>query len=78
MSSSDNFMNLEVTTTNKEKFTGEESALMAALIHKRFGRNDELALDRWQELLGNNCSMDQFLLLVQAGNKAKFWGLGYK
>ena len=37
MSLSALFNNHTVTTTNGQKFTGEESAKLYALIHKRFG-----------------------------------------
>lgn len=55
---------LDVKTTANETFTGAESAQLAALIFKRFGRNEETAAAAWRRLLQNNCTTDQFMALV--------------
>jgi hypothetical protein len=49
-----------VTAVGGEKFTGEESALMAALIYKRFGWELPAAAAAWRRLLGNSCSDEEF------------------
>lgn len=53
-----------ITTTNKEAFTMAESADMARLIFKRFGRNPEAATEAWRRLLENDCSVEGFMDLV--------------
>jgi hypothetical protein len=59
--------NLNVTTTNGQVFTGEQSAVMAALIYKRFGCSLVVSLAAWQRLMQNNCPIDKFGDLVAAG-----------
>lgn len=58
---------LTVTTTSGEVFIGLDSARMAALIYRRFGRDLSLALAKWREMLGNSASERQFANLVLYG-----------
>lgn len=53
-----------ITTTAGEPFTGEESALLAALIYKRFGYDHAAAAAAWCRLLGNSCTDTQFMELA--------------
>jgi hypothetical protein len=57
---------MPITTTNKERFSDEESRDLAFLVYKRFGRDESAAADAWRRLLVNNCSTGQFMALVQA------------
>jgi hypothetical protein len=59
--------NLGVTTTNHERFSGEEHALMAALIWKRFGYDTTVAAAAWRRLLENSCGDPEFEALAQCG-----------
>lgn len=56
-----------VTTTNGEVFTGEQSAKLAFLVYVRFGRNLGSAHSAWKRMLQNNCSLMHFSELVDAG-----------
>lgn len=58
---------LSVETTAKEVFSGCESAVMAFLIYKRFGRNVPLSHRKWMQLLQNNCEAKDFWMLVETG-----------
>ncbi len=58
-----------IYATSGEKFSGAESATMAFLIYKRFGRDLQLATNKWKEMLGNSTSQEQFLYLVQQGER---------
>jgi len=53
-----------VITTSNEVFTGENSELMALLVYKRFGRNQETATAAWRRLLGNSATEADFMTLV--------------
>lgn len=55
---------LTVTTTDGTRFTGEESAQLARLIHKRFGHDDEAAAETWRRMLGNSTPTHVFMELV--------------
>ena len=56
-----------VKTTSGENFTDRESALMAFMVYKRFGRNAIDAVIAWRRLLQNNCPDYAFWTLVEAG-----------
>lgn len=58
---------LGVTTTNGERFTGEETVLLAALINKRFGYDKEQAAAAWRRMLGNSCPDEDFAELASFG-----------
>lgn len=55
-----------VETTAGEVFSGENTELMALLIYKRFGRDQEAATAAWRRLLGNSATTDDFMKLVYA------------
>jgi hypothetical protein len=57
-------MSTTVTTTNKEVFSVDESAELARLVFKRFGRDSDVAAAAWRRMLGNNCTVSQYLKLV--------------
>lgn len=56
---------LGVTTTAGERFSGEDSAAMALLIWRRWGRDDEAAAVAWRRLMQNSCPDHQFMRLVR-------------
>jgi hypothetical protein len=60
----DKLSNLTVTTTDGTLFTGEDTALLARLIHRRFGRDDEAAAAAWRRMLGNSTPTNAFMELV--------------
>jgi hypothetical protein len=62
-----NLNNLDVTTTNNEIFTGEDSARMAVYIYRRFGEDVFAACAAWCRLMQNNTSPNHFAELVQKG-----------
>ena len=62
-----------VNTVAQERFSGQETVQLAALIYKRFGRDKEAAAAAWRRLLGNTCSDAQFLEIAYAGTP---WPLG--
>ncbi len=53
-----------ITTTSNEVFSGENAELMALLVYKRFGRDQEAATTAWRRLLGNSATTDDFMKLV--------------
>ncbi len=57
-----------ISTTKGERFSHEDSADLAWMIYRRFGRNIVAAADAWRRLLQNNCSNTQFHQLVQHSN----------
>jgi hypothetical protein len=57
----------DVTTTGGETFTFSDSAKLAALIHKRFGRDVTVSAAAYRRLLANNVPDDEFLGLATAG-----------
>jgi len=61
----DKLSRLTVTTTDGTPFTGEESAQLARLIHKRFGHDDEAAAEAWRRMLGNSTPTHAFMELVK-------------
>lgn len=56
---------LDVYPTSGNVFRGEDSARLALLIFRRFGANS--AWSAWLRLMENNCSKEQYLKLVRAG-----------
>lgn len=52
---------------SREVFSGDDSARLAFLLWRRFGRHDADAHWQWQQLLGNSCTTEQFMLLVRRG-----------
>lgn len=55
-----------VTTTANEVFSGENTELLALLVFKRFGRDQEAATAAWRRLLGNSATTADFMQLVYA------------
>jgi hypothetical protein len=51
-------------------FTERDSAALAFLIFRRWGRDLAAATSAWRRLLGNSCTEDQFAALVSAGRDA--------
>jgi len=60
----DNSDNTTVTTTAGESFTGEDSKQLARLIYRRLGRDMHVAANAWRRMLQNDCSDEQFSVLV--------------
>ena len=63
---------LDIQTTAGELFTGECSALLANLIWHRFGRDWNLSLRKWQDMLGNSCPMEDFKFIVEQGEEGEW------
>ena len=61
-------MNRTITTTCGERFTWDDHARMAWLIHIRFGRNIQSGAAGWRRLMQNSCTDSQFEELVNAGS----------
>jgi len=55
---------VDITTTNGERFSLQDSANMAWLVYRRFGRDLIEAAAAWNRLLGNNCDVSQFEKLL--------------
>jgi len=56
-----------ITTTAKETFTGADSALMAFMVYKRFGRDTDAACAAWRRMLQNSTPFADFTMLVEVG-----------
>jgi hypothetical protein len=56
-----------VHTTSGETFSGRDSALLAVLIYRRFGREERAAAAAWRRLHENVCPDRNFMILVDAG-----------
>jgi hypothetical protein len=56
--------NLDVTTTDGQRFTGEESCELAHLVWRRFGRDNYQAKAAWCRMLESNPTVSQFMDLV--------------
>lgn len=54
-----------ITTTAGEPFTPSDSADLARLVYKRFGRDSEAATAAWRRMLGNSCPVADFMALVE-------------
>jgi hypothetical protein len=59
-------MGNSVMTTAREEFTGSDSADLAWLLYRRFGRDFVAAHVAWCRLLQNNCTVRQFSDLAVA------------
>lgn len=59
--------NLTVYPAPGQPFTGRDSALLAALVLRRFGNDLPAAAAAWRRLLGNSCAEGQFAALAAAG-----------
>lgn len=55
---------LDVTSTKGERFSTDDSANLAWLVYRRFGRDLVSATAAWNRLLQNNCSVTDFDKLV--------------
>jgi hypothetical protein len=58
-------MNNDITTTNGDVFTQAETEALARLIYKRLGCDEGVATSAWCRLLGNYCTIAEFLALVR-------------
>lgn len=54
-----------IKTTKGETFSHDDSANMAWMVYRRFGRDLVVATAAWNRLLQNNCDVTQFHKLVQ-------------
>ncbi len=54
----------DFTTVSGERFPKEDSALLALLIYRRFGRNAIAATAAWRRLLMNDCRIEEFQRLI--------------
>lgn len=61
---------MSITTTCGERFTREDSAQLAYMIHVRFGRVIAVSAAAWRRMLQNNCTDAQFAELVNEGARA--------
>lgn len=53
-----------IRTTNEELFSFADSADMAWMVYRRFGRDLVSATAAWNRLMQNNCNATQFSELV--------------
>jgi hypothetical protein len=53
-----------VTTTAGERFSAQDSANLAHLIWRRFGKDYEAGVVAWRRLLQNSCPLEDFRALV--------------
>lgn len=58
-----------ITTVSGERFSAQDSASLAHLIWRRFGRNDLAACEAWRRLLQNDCPLEDFQRLVAEGGR---------
>jgi hypothetical protein len=56
----------DIKTTAGEIFSYEDSATVAYLIYRRFGRDFVVAHAAWMRLFQDNCSMQQFKEMVNS------------
>ena len=61
------------TTNGGEPFTGRDSAILAYLVLRRFGRDVEAAA-AWRRMLGNSCSDTDFAGLAAIGEEVDKFG----
>jgi len=54
-----------ITTTDGTPFTPADSADLARLVYKRFGRDPDAATAAWRRMLGNSCEVSDFMALVE-------------
>lgn len=62
---------VSVTTAAGEAFTAADSADLAWLIYKRFGRNWDHAHGAWRQLLLNTCSLESYKALALTSRLAR-------
>ncbi len=55
---------LAINTTSGETFSAADHRALAMLVYRRFGRDTFVATAAWQRMLGNNCTIAQFMELV--------------
>lgn len=60
----------DVTTTARERFSASDSAKLAFLIYKRFGRDTAAAACAWRRLLQNSTPDADFEALAKEGAEA--------
>lgn len=60
-------LSLSVTTTCGEVFSENDTADLAFMVYRRFGRDIDYAHSAWMRLLGNNCTVRSFENLVNKG-----------
>lgn len=58
---------LDVVLPDGSVFTGRESAVMAALVYKRWSKDASGARAAYQRLMQNNIGFESFYALVKAG-----------
>lgn len=56
-----------ITTTAGEVFTARDSAMLAAIILRRFGYDNAAAAAAYRRLLGNSCPDEDFAMLANEG-----------
>jgi hypothetical protein len=56
----------DITTTKNEKFGYSDSADLAWMVYRRFGRDFDCATVAWNRLMQNNCNVGQFRALVRS------------
>lgn len=56
---------LDVTTTNGEVFSHEQSCQMAELVYLRFGGDLRVAAGAWRRLMQNSTSTGEFAALIE-------------
>jgi len=59
----------DIQTTKGELFTSEDHKLMAALIFRRFGRNEESFCNAWRRLLENNAENSEIMKLIPSASQ---------
>jgi hypothetical protein len=59
----------DVVTIYGETFTADESAKLAWLIYKRFGRDLISSAVAWRNMMGNDCDDHVFGALVERGRR---------
>jgi len=57
----------DITTTCGERFSMDDHARLAYLIHVRWGRNIAAGASAWRRLFQNSCTDQQYEDLVNAG-----------
>lgn len=57
---------MDIKTTDGSVFTYVQSVDLARLVWKRFGHDDDAALAAWRRMLENDCTMEDFIALVES------------
>ena len=55
----------DITTTDGETFTYRETCVLAATVHKRFGRDLEASTAAWNRMMQTNVSVPEFIGLLE-------------